>query len=871
MTPPPFPEASSSVAPVHGLRVAPTLRVLANVMAGGLAVVLAVMGIVGLLLLNGMRDIQDSWAAYDLGAATKSDALSELRSYLGAGGVVDLFHDFQVMGPRGTRAAVERAIAMAQANLDVYRASAPPTPEEAGAMAAIEETLAGLAARLPEIEAGHAAHRLTHVLLRETDVDIGPVVEGLRVLDGQLSRERAALGATNRAVIARQQAVLTAGGGVAGVLVVVLAVLLVWLTHRRILKPLARLVGESRLLARRQLDRPFVWTRRDELGQLGRTLEDSRTALAALFSAIEEKTRRLGDSERRYAMAAAAANDGLWDWDRVSGEVYISARLDQMLGLAPGELGGSFRRFLRFVHPDDAPRVRKAWRKAVDDTRRDGFELEFRTLPRGEDGEGWMLARGVVARDAAGRVVRLVGSASDITRRKADERALVHQATHDFLTGLPNRAYLIDWLRRAMGVAEAGDTAGDTAGGAGGGARYGLALLFLDLDGFKVINDSLGHGIGDRLLIAVGERIVGQLADGEFAVRLGGDEFVVVTCGEAAALAGAGRLEMALTEPFCIDDMELRTSASIGVAIDDGLSADPDSLLRDADIALYRAKEHGRARTEVFTTALREAILIRHRLQTDLTRAIASGEIFLLYQPILSLADGRLSGFEALVRWRHPELGLIGPDRFIPIAEETGQILPLGRFVLETAVAGLKRWRALSGLPIAVNVNLSARQMWDPTYVDDMLGWLAGIGADGLKIEVTESMTMSDPERALAILGRFHDLGIPLCMDDFGTGYSSLSYLGRFPFDVLKIDKSFVRDLSAGSGRARLVRGIVNLAHDLGLDVVGEGVETEGERAILAGLGCDYAQGYLFARPLPAEEAEVWVRREMAAALSAVE
>jgi EAL domain-containing protein (putative c-di-GMP-specific phosphodiesterase class I) len=310
--------------------------------------------------------------------------------------------------------------------------------------------------------------------------------------------------------------------------------------------------------------------------------------------------------------------------------------------------------------------------------------------------------------------------------------------------------------------------------------------------------------------------------------------------------------------------MELRTSASIGVAIDDGLAADPVSLLRDADIALYRAKEHGRSRTEVFTTALRDAILIRHRLQTDLTRAIETKEVFLLYQPILALSGGGLIGFEALVRWRHPELGLIGPDRFIPIAEETGQILPLGRFVLEEAVSSLKRWRAQSGLPITVNVNLSARQMWDPAYVEDMLTWLAETGVEGLKIEVTESMTMSDPDRALAILGRFHDLGIPLCMDDFGTGYSSLSYLGRFPFDVLKIDKSFVRDLAPDSGRARLVRGIVNLAHDLGLDVVGEGVETAEEQAILTGLGCDYAQGYLFARPLPADDAESWVRRAAA-------
>jgi diguanylate cyclase (GGDEF)-like protein/PAS domain S-box-containing protein len=841
--------AMTQVHPNRARRRTMTLRALANLMVGGLVIVLAVMALIGCLLLNGIRDVEDSWNAYDLGAATKSDALSELRSYLGAGGVVDLFHEFQVMGSRGARAEVERAVSLARANLETYRYTATATAEEERAISVIAETLDAVATRLPDIEAAQAAHQLTHILLLNTAVDFSPTVEALRVLDGQISRDRAALGATNRAVIARQQTILAIGGSVAAALLALLAILLVGLTHRRVLTPLARLVEESRQLARRQLDQPFVWTRRDELGQLGRTLEDSRSALASLFSAIEEKTQRLIDSEQRYAMAAAATNDGLWDWDLVSGGVYASARLHQMLGLPDGALGGSFDRFMEFVHPDDAARVRNLWRKAIVDAEHTIFDMEFRT--RLESGaEGWMLVRGVVERDGAGRAVRIVGSATDITRRKAAEQALIHQATHDFLTGLPNRAYLIDWLRAAMG--------------SGDEARRGVALLFLDLDGFKVINDSLGHAIGDRLLIAVGQRIADHLGPNEFAVRLGGDEFVVVTTGEEAALAGAERLEQALTAPFPIDDMELRTSASIGVAIDDGLAADPVSLLRDADIALYRAKEHGRSRTEVFTTALRDAILIRHRLQTDLTRAIETKEVFLLYQPILALSGGGLIGFEALVRWRHPELGLIGPDRFIPIAEETGQILPLGRFVLEEAVSSLKRWRAQSGLPITVNVNLSARQMWDPAYVEDMLTWLAETGVEGLKIEVTESMTMSDPDRALAILGRFHDLGIPLCMDDFGTGYSSLSYLGRFPFDVLKIDKSFVRDLAPDSGRARLVRGIVNLAHDLGLDVVGEGVETAEEQAILTGLGCDYAQGYLFARPLPADDAESWVRRAAA-------
>lgn len=333
-----------------------------------------------------------------------------------------------------------------------------------------------------------------------------------------------------------------------------------------------------------------------------------------------------------------------------------------------------------------------------------------------------------------------------------------------------------------------------------------------------MINDSLGHGVGDHLLIAVARRIEERLTGDEFAIRLGGDEFVVVVAGdEGGALARAAELDALLRRPFLIDAMELRLTASIGVAIDDGLSTDPISLLRDADIALYRAKEHGKARTEVFNSALREAILIRHRLQNDMNRAIKTGEIFLVYQPVVTVAEARLVGFEALARWR--------------------TLLPADR-------------------PLSVNVNLSARQMWDEGYVADLLDWLGANPISGLKIEVTESMTMTNPDVALAILERFRALGIPLCMDDFGTGYSSLSYLGRFPFDVLKIDKSFITDLGSQPERQRLVRGIVNLAHDLGLSVVAEGVETVAEHEVLRAIDCDFAQGYLFARPLSAADAE---------------
>ncbi len=429
-------------------------------------------------------------------------------------------------------------------------------------------------------------------------------------------------------------------------------------------------------------------------------------------------------------------------------------------------------------------------------------------------------------------------------------RRLAHQATHDPLTGLANRAKLIEWLGERLA----------------GGQKSALALLFLDLDGFKTINDSLGHSIGDKLLIAVADRLSALVQPGERVVRLGGDEFVVVVdlAGGNLAAATAARIEQAFAAPYPIDGMELTVTASIGVAIDDGHATGAEDLLRDADIALYRAKESGRGRTEVFDVALREAVLVRHRLHNDLDRAIDHQEIFVVYQPIVRLREGKLAGFEALIRWRHPELGPISPVQFIPIAEETGGIIKLGRYVLDSAARDIALLREQSGLALTCNVNFSPRQMWDEGHVSEMLERLARPDYAGIKIEVTESLAMTNPDSARDILMRFSALGVPLCIDDFGTGYSSLSYLGRFPFNVLKLDKSFISGMTESPEQARLVKGVINLAHDLGLEVVAEGIELEDENRLLTAMGCDYGQGYLFAKPLPLSEAVAFIGRQTA-------
>jgi diguanylate cyclase (GGDEF)-like protein len=852
-----LPQAVSGSIAGSGRRTL-TIARSALLLAAALVVCLAVMLAVGLQLMRGMGAVAEGWRDYDLQAATKSDALSELRGHLGLGGVIDRYREGAESGG-ADHAALDRALALSRANLEIYRDIVTPSESEARAIAAIAAFIDAIQVQMEDPAAAIPADAF--------DACRRDAVKGLAALNSHLSAQRARLTTATLDDIEALQRLMAVGGGVIAVLVLGLAGAAVWFTRSRIVGPLGRLVEDARRLARRDLDRPFQgWSkavtpdgafRHDELGLLGRSLEDSRVALRGLFAAIEEKSRRLGESERRYAMAAAATNDGLWDWDLDSGDLFLSPRLRQMLHLpaAGGEPG--LAAMLSHVHPDDRHAVLSAIRQGEQGTDGASFDVEFRVLPPsvGEEGgglqhgTGWLHLHGIVAAGPDGRVARLAGSAADISDRKSYEARLVHQATHDFLTGLPNRAYLVRWLHDRQAAPD--KAAPDTGTG-------DLALLFLDLDGFKLVNDSLGHAVGDRVLVATAERIAALLQPGEFVVRLGGDEFVVtVPAGREAAIARAQALETAFQGPLPAGGMELRVGLSIGLAVDDGTSDDPDGLLRDADIALYRAKEHGKGRTVLFDASLREAILIRSRLERDLTPALEAGDIFLVYQPILSLPDGRLAGFEALVRWRHPDLGFVSPAQFIPIAEETGQILPLGRHVLERAVDQLARWRRMAGgAALTVNVNLSARQMLDERYVDDMLAFLADGRTEGLKIEVTESMIVTDHDQARAILERFHALGVALCMDDFGTGYSSLSQLSRLPFDVLKIDKSFISALGTDPRQESLLRGIVELAHRIGLEVVAEGIETEAEREVVTRVGCDYAQGYLFARPLSVADAE---------------
>ena len=443
----------------------------------------------------------------------------------------------------------------------------------------------------------------------------------------------------------------------------------------------------------------------------------------------------------------------------------------------------------------------------------------------------------------------LIFQIQDITDRKRAEEQLIHSALHDHLTGLPNRALFIDHLKLSIKRAKRR-------------TANSFAVLFLDLDRFKVVNDSLGHAIGDRLLVGIARRLETALRPGDTVARLGGDEFTILLedlTDQAEALEVAARLQSDLAKPFNFDGHEVFTTVSIGLAPSEARYERPEDMLRDADTAMYCAKAQGKARSVVFDQSMHSRVLETMQLETDLRRAVEREEFVVYYQPIVALAGRRVRGFEALVRWQHPERGLLSPGIFIPLAEEMGLIGDIGRQVLRAACRQLRAWqgRFAHAAPLTMSVNLSSKQFLQPDLVEQVLDVLEAsrLAPHSLRLEVTESLMVENVEKATEVLRRMRAHGMQLSLDDFGTGYSSLSYLHHFPFNVLKVDRSFVTQIDRHDENREIVRTILLLAQNLGMDVVAEGVETEAQLAALRKLGCEYGQGYLFARPLTGEAA----------------
>jgi len=569
-------------------------------------------------------------------------------------------------------------------------------------------------------------------------------------------------------------------------------------------------------------------------------------------AAAQRAEEALRESEERYALVVRAANDGLWDWNLASGRVYYSPRWKAMIGLGEEGLGGSIDDWLERIHPEDRVRV-----KSEVDAHLEGhsahFESEFRIRHR--DGTHlWMFSRGLAIFDESGCALRMAGSQTDVTKRKVAEDRLFHDAFHDTLTGLPNRALFTDRLGRSLWRVQRRED-------------YRFAVVVLDLDRVKLINDSMGHVAGDRLLLAIARRIEECLRAGDSAARIGGDEYAMLLddlADPADAVRIVTRLQQAIHAPVPIGGEEVYTTASLGIAFYTERYERPEEMLRDADTAMAAARAAGGARYQIFDQGMHERAVARLQIESALRRAVERDELRAYYQPVVSLQTGRLAGFEALIRWEHPERGIVAPAEFIPMAEETGLIHKIGSWILHEACDQMARWIRESGASdeLSMSVNLSGRQLTEPDLVAKTVRILeeTGLAPSRLKLEITESAVMQDPKTASERLSELRALGVGIGIDDFGTGYSSLSYLHRLPLTVLKIDRTFVWAMGPNARETKICHTIVALAKDLGLTVVAEGIETEEQRQRLQNLHCEFGQGYLFAKPLPAKEATELVR-----------
>jgi diguanylate cyclase (GGDEF)-like protein/PAS domain S-box-containing protein len=579
---------------------------------------------------------------------------------------------------------------------------------------------------------------------------------------------------------------------------------------------------------------------------------DPATLERAIRYAIrhESTIAELTQSQERYALAVRAANDGIWDWDLTNDEIYFSPRWRTILG-RPGSDRSAVENgpgaWFDLVHPADIQRVRDAITAHLEG-RTPHMQSEHRM--RHTDGSWrWVMTRGLAIRAADGTPTRMAGSLSDVTDRRIAQLRLQHDALHDSLTGLPNRTLFVDRVNQFLQRARRDPSAG-------------CAVLFLDIDRFKLVNDSLSHAVGDQLLIALAARLTSALRPGDTVARLGGDEFTVLLgdiTDAGAARVVVQRVLESLERVFTVDGNDLFVSASIGIAVSTSGLASAD-LMRNADIAMYDAKRRGRGQCAVFDDSMRLRVVSRLTRETEVRQVIECSMLGIHYQPIVDLATGLIAGLEALARWPESwgEGGTLTPNEFIPIAEETGMIGALGLQVLQRALQTLAGWRddGLVAEDVCMSVNLSGRQLDDPGWAEQVRAAInyAELPPNALKLEITESTLMQEVQRAEQLFAQVTDSGVGLHLDDFGTGYSSLAALHRLPVDALKIDRSFVATIDELEATGEvLVRSTIALAHSLGLPVIAEGVEVPEQLRHLRSLGCEYGQGYLFSKALDAD------------------
>ena len=555
----------------------------------------------------------------------------------------------------------------------------------------------------------------------------------------------------------------------------------------------------------------------------------------------EEKLRK---SEERYKLATDATNDGIWDWDLKADEIYYSPRWKIMLGYNEDEVWTSPKEWLKRIHADDMKQFEGDLASNINGSSQ-RLECEYR-MKHSDGSDVWILTRGLILRDKNGIAYRITGSQTDITNRKMEEERLNYDALHDSLTGLPNRVLFMDRLAFRL---ESTKRHPDELFG----------VLYLDLDRFKVVNDSLGHSAGDQLLITMATRIQRCLRPEDTVSRLGGDEFAILLYdvqNVEDAVRVSDRIRGSVIATTLLGSVERSPTASIGIAMFNKRYEKSEEILRDADLAMYRAKTLGRNRHQIFDTSMLSAAVALMQMEGDLKHAVANVEWQVLYQPIVSVKTEKTVGVEALIRWQHPQRGTVMPIDFISIAEDTGYIVPIGEHVLREACLNVKAWRDAGQAGLWVAVNMSARQFRDQNLVGKIAHILAdtGLTGDGLRLEVTESVAMVDLEYTIQILKELEKLGVYALLDDFGTGYSSLSYLKRFPLKALKIDQSFIQDIQINKNSEAITLAVIAMARSLNLEIIAEGVERIEQLDFLRSLFCDNVQGFLLSYPISAKE-----------------